>query len=75
VNSSHIYIQQEDVALDMCTTYCKRVCPDNFHAAGKEKALAEISSLYEYVQKMPDGPQKTHFLKRVSIIQETLFSV
>lgn len=64
--------QNEDIPLDMCTTYCKQVCTDDFHAAGKERALAEISSLYEYVQKMPDGPQKTHFLKRVSIPCRTL---
>ena len=27
--------------------------------------MAEVASLYEYVMKLPDGPQKTHFLKRV----------
>lgn len=30
--------------------------------------MAELASLYEYVQKMPDGPQKQMFLKKVSII-------
>jgi len=65
--------QNEDIPLDMCTTHCKQICPDDFHAAGKERALAEISSLYEYVQKMPDGPQKAHFLKRVSISQSSLW--
>ena len=66
--------QNEDIPLDMCTTHCKQICPDDFHAAGKERALAEISSLYEYVQKMPDGPQKAHFLKRVSIPQNSLWA-
>lgn len=66
--------QNEDIPLDMCTTHCKQICPDDFHAAGKERALAEISSLYEYVQKMPDGPQKAHFLKRVSIPQSSLWA-
>lgn len=66
--------QNEDIPLDMCTTHCKQICPDDFHTAGKERALAEISSLYEYVQKMPDGPQKAHFLKRVSIPQSSLWA-
>ena len=66
--------QNEDIPLDMCTTHCKQICPDDFHTAGKERALAEISSLYEYVQKMPDGPQKAHFLKRVSIPQNSLWA-
>lgn len=37
-----------------------------FHEQGKDNAMAELASLYEYVQKMPDGPQKQMFLKKVS---------
>ena len=59
-------MQETDIPLELYTTSCKRACPEEFHSAGKERALAEVASLYEYVQKMPDGPQKTHFLKRVS---------
>ena len=62
----HFLSQETDVPLELYTTSCKRVCPEEFHSVGKERALAEVASLYEYVQKLPDGPQKTHFLKRVS---------
>ena len=28
-------------------------------------AVAELASLYEHVKKMPEGPQKQYFLKKV----------
>ena len=59
--------QEEDVPVEMYSTCCQRAAdPDDFHASGQARALAEVASLFEMVQKMPDGPQKTHFMKRVS---------
>ncbi len=58
-------VQDEDIPLEMYSTSCKRVSPEDFHTQGKEQALAEVAALYEFVQKMPEGPQKSHFLKRV----------
>ena len=55
----------ETIAIDMYTTSCQRESVDTFHQNGQDKAVAELASLYEVVQKMPDGPQKTHFLKKV----------
>ncbi len=60
--------QDEDIPLEMYTTSCKRACPEDFHTQGKDRATAELAALYEVVRKMPDGPQKTHFLKRVGYI-------
>ena len=51
--------------MEMYSTFCQRTAVDDFHAEGQQRALAEIASLLEVVQKMPDGPQKTHFMKRV----------
>lgn len=55
----------DSIAIDMYTTSCQRKSADTFHQNGQDNAVAELASLYEVVQKMPDGPQKTHFLKRV----------
>ena len=55
----------DDVAMDMYTTCCKRECLEEFHKAGQERASAEVAQLMEFIQNMPDGTQKTHFLKRV----------
>lgn len=41
---------------------------DSFHAQGQQMAGDEVNALFEYVQKMPEGPQKAHFMKRVSRI-------
>lgn len=41
---------------------------DSFHAQGQQVAGEEVKALLEYVQKMPEGPQKAHFMKRVSAI-------
>lgn len=57
----------EDIPLEQYSTFCKRSSPEDFHKAGKERAEAEVASLLELVMNMPDGPQKTHFLKRVNI--------
>lgn len=54
-------------AIDMYTTSCKRECLENFHESGKDRAMDEVAKLYELVKNMPDGPQKAHFLKRVSL--------
>lgn len=61
----------EDVALDLYSTSCKRECVETFHETGKEKAMDEVAKLYELVKNMPDGPQKAHFMKRVSCECET----
>lgn len=29
--------------------------------------MEEVSKLYAYIQTLPNGPQKTHFLKKVSM--------
>lgn len=55
-------------ALDLYTTSCKRECVENYHDVGKERAMDEVAKLYEIVKNMPDGPQKTHFMKRVSLM-------
>ena len=55
----------------MCSTYCQQESSANFHIAGQERAATELAALYEAVKNMPDGPQKTHFLKKVC---ETRFS-
>ena len=54
--------------MDMYASSCQQVSmsSDQFHDKGKEMAITELASLYEYVCKMPDGPQKHHFLKKVS---------
>lgn len=53
------------IAIDVYSTSCQREAVDSFHQNGQDNATAELASLYEVVQKMPDGPQKSHFLKRV----------
>ena len=54
--------------MDIYSTSCERrhCSDDEFHRAGQERALEEVAALYELIHKMPDGPQKAHFLKRVS---------
>ena len=64
-----LYTPQESAEtedLPLYTTYCSRVSEEEFHSVGQDRALAEVAALLETVQKMPDGPQKTHFLKMVS---------
>ena len=39
----------------------------SFHSEGRERALEEVSKLYAYVQSLPSGAQKTHFLKKVCV--------
>ena len=57
---------QEDIPVDIYTSSCHRMkSGEDFHTAGKDMAAAELAQLYEIVQKMPEGPQKTHFMKRV----------
>lgn len=58
--------EEEDVTIDIYSTCCKRECVEAFHESGKEKAMDEVAKLYELVKNMPDGPQKAHFMKRVS---------
>ena len=55
----------EDVAMDMYSTCCKRECIEDFHKAGQDRASAEVAQLKDFIMRMPDGPQKAHFLKRV----------
>ena len=55
----------DDVVMDMYTTCCKRECIEDFHKEGQERAVSEVAQLVELIKNMPDGPQKTHFLKRV----------
>ena len=59
-------IDDEDLPIDLYSTSCKRQCVETFHESGQECAMEEVAKLYKIVQDMPDGPQKTHFLKRVS---------
>lgn len=56
----------DDVPVDMYASSCQQVSmsSDQFHDKGKEMAITELASLYEYVCKMSDGPQKQHFLKK-----------
>ena len=56
----------DGVAIDIYSTACKRESSTTFHQTGQDSAATEVAALYEIVQNMPDGPQKTHFLKRVS---------
>lgn len=58
---------EESVAIEIYSTACQRESSETFHQSGQEKAATEVAALYEIVRNMPDGPQKTHFLKRVSI--------
>lgn len=60
--------QEADVAFDVYRTSCQRMEVDSFHAQGQQVAGEEVKALLEYVQKMPEGPQKAHFMKRVSAI-------
>lgn len=63
-----IYNQDTDsVPVDIYSSACKRNLSDkDYHEEGQENALVELASLYEYVKKLPDGPQKQHFLRKVS---------
>ena len=54
-----------ELVIDVYSTSCKRQCVDNYHETGREQAMDEVAKLYELVKSMPDGPQKTHFMKRV----------
>ena len=58
--------EEEDVAIDLYSSSCKRECLETFHEDGKGRAMDEVAKLYELVKNMPDGPQKAHFMKRVS---------
>ena len=58
--------EEESLPIDLYTTSCKRACVETFHESGKERAMDEVAKLYEMVKNMPDGPQKNHFMKRVS---------
>lgn len=58
-------VGNNDVVMDMYTTCCKRECIEDFHRAGQERATSEVAQLIEFIQNMPAGPQKTHFLKKV----------
>lgn len=65
----------------MCNTCCHQESSANFHVAGQERAAAELAALYESIKNMPDGPQKTHFLKKVCslsfstvVMQRTVFN-
>lgn len=49
----------------MCTTYCCQEEGSDFHSKGQEMAAAELASLYEAVKNMPEGSQKTYFMKKV----------
>lgn len=60
--------EEEDLPIDLYSTSCKRECVETFHESGKERAMDEVAKLYELVMSMPDGPQKTHFMKRVSLV-------
>ncbi|KAL5471588.1 hypothetical protein EMCRGX_G029716 [Ephydatia muelleri] len=55
---------EADVAFDVYRTSCQRMEVDSFHAQGQQVAGEEVKALLEYVQKMPEGPQKAHFMKR-----------
>lgn len=56
----------DSVAIDIYSTACQRTDAETFHQTGQDNAATEVDALYEIVKNMPDGPQKTHFLKRVS---------
>ncbi len=57
----------DSVAIDIYSTACQRTDLETFHHKGQDNATTEVDALYEIVKNMPDGPQKTHFLKRVSV--------
>ncbi len=59
--------EEEELVIDVYSTSCKRQCVDNFHDAGKERAMDEVAKLFALVKNMPDGPQKAHFMKKVSL--------
>ncbi|XP_019862863.1 PREDICTED: rho GTPase-activating protein 19-like [Amphimedon queenslandica] len=53
------------IPVDIYSSACKKTCSTSeFHEQGRDNAVAELASLYEYVKKMPDGPQKQMFLKK-----------
>lgn len=58
---------EEDVVIDVYASSCKRERVETFHESGKERAMDEVAKLYEMVKNMPEGPQKAHFMKRVSL--------
>ena len=55
----------DDIVMDMYVTCCKRESVEDFHKEGQERAVAEVAQLINFIQSMPDGPQKVHFMKRV----------
>lgn len=63
----------DSVAIDIYSTACQRTDSETFHQTGQENASAEVDALFEIVKNMPDGPQKTHFLKRVSVGEYGVF--
>ncbi len=67
VDSLDTIDEDQSVAIDIYSTACQREDSEAFHQTGQDNASAEVDALYEIVRNMPDGPQKTHFLKRVSV--------
>lgn len=55
---------EADIPFDMYRTSCQRMDVGSFHEEGMQNADAEVKALRAYVEKMPDGPQKAHFMKR-----------
>lgn len=55
-----------ELVIDVYSTSCKRQCVENYHTSGRDQAMDEVAMLYEVVKNMPEGPQKAHFMKRVS---------
>ena len=58
--------EEEEIVIDAYSTSCKRQCSEKYHENGKDQATDEVAKLYEIVKNMPEGPQKTHFMKKVS---------
>ena len=56
-----------DAPLSLASSSCQRVPVASFHSEGRDRALEEVSKLYAYVQSLPSGAQKTHFLKKVGM--------
>ena len=58
---------QVDAPLGLASSCCRQMPVASFHSEGRERALEEVSKLYAYVQSLPSGAQKTHFLKKVCV--------
>ena len=61
------YNTQVDSSLYMVNTYCQQTSSEDFHSSGQRLAMEEMAKLYSHVQTMPDGHQKTQFLKKVRV--------